>query len=115
MKITITFEQEEKEVIMSALEIDPKTDIYEAAEGRFGSYEYDITNNAIIAEFTPSFIKSMARLMASAVSMVKSFMNTCEMFGESWFTDIKRIGPKTDESKEDTITSVSEEITKEVE
>ena len=95
MKITITFEQKEKETMMSmALNCGGVKEVVDKDEhvvGNFGEFKYNHEENEMVLDLKPAFIKASAMLTVSVINMIKSFISTCEMFNESWFSDTKNL------------------------
>ena len=93
MKIMIKFEQREKETLMGmALNCGGAKEIVDKDEhivGNFGEFKYNHEENEMIIDFKSSFVKAAAHLTVIIINTIKSFISTCDMFSESWFSDTK--------------------------
>ena len=93
MKITIKFSNEEKSTLtrmaLSTGNVKEVVDKDEYYVGNFGEFKYDHNENEIIFDLKTAFIKASYRLVMSVVNMIKSMIETCEMFNDSWFSDTK--------------------------
>ena len=105
MKITISFNEEEKritkEMMLNSSNLSEVTDKDEHYVGRFGEMKYDNNNNIIEIEYKTAFLRATAGLMVSLVNMIKSFMATYEMYLSSWMSDMKDMTVEEEKESED--------------
>lgn len=104
MKITITFNNEEKKIAQHmALTTNEKIteivdrDLHEV--GNYGEFKYDHNNNVIEYELKTEFIKATAHLIMSLINMVKSFISSCDMYSSFWLKDNKDLTKKEEETE----------------
>ena len=103
MKITISFNHEEKrvatEIVTKTYGITEITDKDEHIAGKFGEFKYDSKENVIEFELKTAFIKAYACLIENFANLVKSFMGSCQIFASSWLEDIEDLTEKKEEKE----------------
>ena len=105
MKITISFEKEEKEILHDMLDsmselseiVDKKDEHY---VGKFGEYKYSSESNEYSLSLNTEFVKESAGLILNYFNIIKAFAENYVTFLTSWFVDIKNLNEK----EEDTLT-----------
>ena len=116
MKITISFTQEEKNTMMSVgMECSNVKEVVDKDEhlvGNFGEFKYDHIANEFTIDLKTAFVKASARLTMSIINMIKSFVGTCEMFSESWLSDIKDMTKEEQKEVVPDYTPVTEDLSK---
>lgn len=122
MKITIAYTTEEKNTLTNMMlgfgGINEVVDKDEHLIGSFGEFKYDHNTNEITIDLKTAFIKASACLTVSIINMVKSLVGTCEMFTESWLSDVKDMTKKEEnseeEQKQDSDSTFKSEVEKEL-
>ena len=111
MKIRIEFTKEEKVAIMNATDTQLQdNDNPVTVTGKFGSVDYD-PSGSIEYNLKSDFIMSIASIIDTFISLIKSLLNYFNIFEKMWFSDIKII--KADEKE--TIEHYENSIRKECE
>lgn len=93
MKITISFEKEEKTVLTDMMcsisEVKEVVDKDNHYVGKFGEYKNNKESNEFVLNLNTEFVKASAGLMTSYFNIIKAFVENYMTFLVSWFSDVK--------------------------
>lgn len=108
MKISITFNNEEKETMVetvkeftniadSDIEIEFPEHHY---AGKFGEYKFSNETNEFVLDLNTGFFNCFCNIIKSSAGMIKSIVHMMENLSISWLSDIKNLLVKEDEVSE---------------
>lgn len=103
MKITISFEKEEKEAFIDAVSsiqdsvVENKDQHY---AGKFGEYKYDTESNEFVLDLKTDFVKDSIKLFVNYFNIIKAFAENYMTFLVSWFDDVKDMNEDSEESSD---------------
>lgn len=110
MKITINFNNEEKETMISTVKefvnvVDEDNDIEIALPehhyaGKFGEYKFSNETNEFVLDLNTGFFNCFCNIIKSSAGMIKSIVHMMENLSISWLSDIKDLLAKEDEVSE---------------
>ena len=93
MKITISFEKEEKEILSEMIstmgEVKDSIDKDEHYAGKFGEFKYDCKANNFVLDLKSDFVKASTKLFINYFNIIKAFAENYVTFLVSWFDDTK--------------------------